>query len=122
MLFKRLFKVLFIVIVAFVFATVATAYAAANTVPSSNAGDGSGTITGYVVSNIHYTLNSVNPSQVDSVAFTVAPAVTGGTVEVMLNGTTWNGCTIGGGGTSITCNVTGISALSAANLRVVAAQ
>ena len=52
------------------------AYAATNTVPSSNAGSGSGTISGYTVSNIAYTLNSTTPTNLDQVAFTIAPAAT----------------------------------------------
>ncbi len=46
------------------------AFTAANTVPASHAGDGSGAVTGYTVTNVHYTLNA-NPATIDSVAFTV---------------------------------------------------
>ncbi len=123
MIFTRVFKILLIVIIAFAFATIATAYAAGNTVPTGNAGDGSGAVSGYVVSNVHYTLNAANPANVDNVSFTVAPAVAaGGSVQVQLDGSAWlSTCTVTGG-TNVSCNLTGVTALSVSNLRVVAAQ
>lgn len=99
-------------------------YANANTVSNSNAGDGSGSISGYVVSNVHYTLDTNNPSNVTSLSFTVAPAIpTGtGTVRVSLtNGSTWLAANACSGTSSISCNVSA-SVASLANLRVVAAQ
>src|SRR5690349_14139001 len=65
-----------------VVAPAAYAFTAANTVPSSNAGSGSGTISGYTVSNVSYTLNASNPQNVDQVAFTITP--TTGTVKAQL--------------------------------------
>ena len=40
----------------------AYAFTAANTVPATNAGSGSGTVSGYTVSNIHYSLNTTTPN------------------------------------------------------------
>ena len=99
-------------------------FAAANTVPTSNAGDGSGAVSGYTVSNVHYVLNSSNPANVDTVTFTLTPAmVAGGTVRISTNGTSFiaAACT---GTSTISCSLTGasVTATSLTNLRVVAAQ
>ncbi len=112
---------------ALLFASVAYGFAASNTVPSTHAGDGSAAISGYTVTNVHYTLNTTNPANIDTVSFTVAPAVpAGGTVYVkLLNaGTTFTGCTVTGG-TNVTCpssGALGVTALAADELRVIAAQ
>jgi len=101
------------------------AFAAANTVPPSKAGDGSGAISGYAVSTIHYNLNATNPGTIDSVTFTLnsAPA-TGSTIKIKLvaAGTTWYTCT--NTTTSVTCNngtTLGASVTSADSLEVVIA-
>lgn len=99
-------------------------FAATNTVPDSNAGDGAGVISGYTVTNVHYTLDSTTPTQVNQVSFTLAPAmVAGGTIRISTNGTNFitAPCT---GTTNITCSLAGagITAQSLTNLRVVAAQ
>jgi hypothetical protein len=112
---------------ALILATAAYGFAASNTVPTTNAGDGSAAISGYTVSAVHYTLNATNPANIDSLSFTIAPAVpAGGTVEVKLvaAGTTFSGCTVTGG-TSVTCpssGTLGVTALAADQLRVIAAQ
>jgi hypothetical protein len=69
------------------------AFTAANTVPNSKAGDGSGTVSGYTVSAIHYGLNASSPQNVDSVTFTLdsTPAV-GSTIKIVAGGTTYS-CT-----------------------------
>ena len=98
-------------------------FAAANTVDPSNAGDGQAAISGYTVTNVHYTLDTNNPSQVSDVSFTLSPALpAGGATRLSLNGgTSWlptGACT---GTTNVSCTapvaVTGLT-----NLRVVAAQ
>ena len=65
-----------IIAVAAALAFAAYAFTAANTVPSSKAGDGSGTISGYTVSNIAYTLDATNAANIESVAFTLDAAAT----------------------------------------------
>lgn len=112
---------------ALLFASVAYGFAASNTVPTTNAGDGSAAISGYTVSAVHYTLNTTNPANIDTLSFTVAPAIpAGGTVYVKLvnAGTTFTGCTVAGG-TNVTCpssGTLGVTALAADELRVIAAQ
>ena len=112
---------------ALILATAAYGFAASNTVPTTNAGDGSAAISGYTISNVHYTLNATNPANIDSLAFTIAPAVpAGGTVQVKLvtAGTTFSGCTVTSG-TNVVCpssGTLGVTALAADQLRVIAAQ
>ena len=123
MFLSRAFKVLSIVIVVIVFASIASAYAAANTVPGTKVGDGSGTISGYTISSVHYNLNASNPQNIDSVTFTVNVAIqSGSTVKIKLvdAGSTWYTCTVAGG-TSVTCTTTGATAVSADSLHVVIA-
>lgn len=106
----------------------ATAYgfAAANTVPENGAGDGQGTISGYDVTAVTYTLNSTTPSNLATVAFDVDPtagAAAPTTVKVKLvsASSTWFGCTNTSGSTW-SCTITGVTAAAADELRVVAAQ
>lgn len=99
------------------------AFAAANTVPASSAGDGSGAISGYTISAIHYTLNATNPGNIDSVTFTLSTApAAGSTIKITVDGTNWYSCT--NVTTAITCVTTAPQAtvLGATNLRVVVAQ
>ena len=62
-------RVLVLALLAFVVATAAYAFTAGNTVPASKAGDGSGAITGYNVTNVAYNLDAANPQLIDSVEF-----------------------------------------------------
>lgn len=99
------------------------AYAATNTVPGSNAGAGSGAISGYTVSNIAYTLNAANPANLDQAAFTIAPAAAS-TVKIQVAPAgTWYNCANAAG--NVTCNTTvgtQATAVGATQLTVVAAQ
>ncbi|MGE0599722.1 MAG: hypothetical protein AB7J35_11375 [Dehalococcoidia bacterium] len=99
-------------------------FAAANGVPASNAGDGQAAISGYAVTNVHYVLNSSNPSTIDSVTFSISPGLTGAaTSRISLNGgSTWLAAGTCTGSTTITCNASGTSVTALSNLRVVAAQ
>lgn len=97
-------------------------YAATNTVPNSSAGSGSGTISGYTVTNVAYTLNSTTPTNLDQVTFTIAPTTTS-TLKVQLAAAgAWYTCTNAAG--SASCNTTTPQATAAAatQLTVVAAQ
>jgi hypothetical protein len=106
-MFTRNRKISYLAIFALVLILAGTTYAfaAANTVPASKAGDGSGGITGYTVSVIHYNLNATNPGTIDSVTFTLNSApVAGSTIKIKLDaaGSTWYTCT--NAGTAVTCN------------------
>lgn len=100
------------------------AFAASNTVPNTNAGDGSGTISGYVVSSVKYNLNASDPSNIDSVTFNLdSTPATGSTIKAQLAAAgTWYTCT--NVAAAITCDVTSPQATVAAatTLRVVVAQ
>ena len=107
-----------LVMLALILAAAVYGFAAANTVPTTYAGDGSGNILGYSVSNVAYVLNGDgNPSDIDSVSFTL-DASAGQAYVSFDGGTTWNSCTISGG-TSVTCGSLNESVASAASLRVV---
>ena len=98
------------------------AYTAANTVPDSKAGDGSGTVTGYVVSAIHYNLNATTLTNVDSVAFTLdSTPDAGSTIKAQVNAN-WYSCT--NVATAVTCPTTSPQAtvLATTSLRVLIAQ
>jgi hypothetical protein len=99
------------------------AFTAANTVPATKAGDGTGTVTGYVVSSVHYNLNATNPANIDSVTFTLDSApVAGSTLRAQLAAAgNWYTCT--NAATAVTCTTTTPQAtvLGATALRVIVA-
>jgi len=108
-----------------IIATLAVAslgFAASNTVPASKAGDGSGAISGYTVSAVHYNLNSTDPASIDAVTFTLdSEPASGSTIRVKLvaAGTTWYVCT--NVTTAVTCTTTGATVATADELEVVVA-
>jgi hypothetical protein len=107
-------------LLALIVAASAYAFTASNTVPSSAAGEGSGTITGFTASAIHYTLDTANPANITGVSFTLAPAPTAtATVRAALNAGAYVNCTGPVSGTW-SCPVTG-TVLAATSLKVVAA-
>ena len=115
-------RILVVGILAIGIASGVYAFAAANTVPNSTAGAGSGTISGYTVTNVAYTLNTTTPTNLDQVAFTIAPT-TASTLKVQLAAAgAWYTCANAAG--SVTCNTTSPQATAAAatQLTVVAAQ
>jgi hypothetical protein len=97
------------------------AFAAANTVPATKAGDGSGAISGYTASSVAYTLNSSDPSKIDKVAFTLSPTSTT-TVKAKLvsGGTDWYSCTNTAGSVECTTTSPQATVASADQLQVVA--
>lgn len=119
----------FLPVVAFagIVAVAGSGFAAANTVPTTKAGDGLAVISGYTISSVKYGLNGTNPANVDAVTFTLdsAPA-TGSTVKIRLvsTGTTWYSCTVSGTpATNASCTTTSpqATALTANELRVIVA-
>lgn len=104
---------------------VAFAYTAANTVPASKAGDGSGAITGFTVSSVHYQLDGTDPTQIDAVTFDLDSAPAGGsTIKIQADSVAgvWYSCT--NVVTAVTCDTTvgtQLTVAAADNLRVVVA-
>ncbi len=97
-------RLLFLPSIGVILALGATSYAftASNTVPNSNAGDGTSTVSGYTVSNIAYGLNATVPTDIDTVTFDISPAAAG-TVKAKLAGN-WYACTNTAG--AISCATT----------------
>jgi hypothetical protein len=119
---KKTRRVIAVLLVVLGLSAFITAMTAANTVPASKAGDGSGAISGYTVSAVHYNLNATNPQNIDSVTFTLDSApVAGSTVKIKLvaAGSTWFSCTMTGANAS--CTTTGATVAPADQLTVVVA-
>lgn len=90
-------------VVAVALGTGVYAFTATNTVPASNAGSGSGTISGYTVSGIAYTLNATTPSNIDSMTFTLNAAATQVRAKIVSGSTSYTTCSIAGG-VNVTCD------------------
>ena len=108
-----------------------SAFTASNTVLNSVAGFGEGTVTGAVVTAVHYTQDSADPSELDTVSFDSSTDLTGTTVYLTLKDTTLAimgsryACTytaFAASATTITCDVTSdhplIAGLGATDLTV----
>lgn len=107
------------------------AFTASNTVPATTAGSGTGVVSGYTVTNIHYSLNAVTPANIDSLTFTITPAVPStGTGKVVVQaalstgGPTSYTCTTDATGVTVTCTTTSpqLTAALLTGITVVAAQ
>jgi len=109
-------------IAALVFAMGGYAFTASNTVPNATLGQGSNTISGYTVSSVSYALDSSNPSNVDSVSFSISPT-TASTVKIQLaSGGSWYSCTNTSGSVSCATTSPQATASAATSLNVVASQ
>ena len=119
---RRRRRMIIVLFVAALLALATFAFTAANTVPPSKAGDGAGTITGYTVSNVEYTLDAADPANIESVSFTLDDVA--GTVKAKLvqASTTYTDCT-NTGGNDWSCDVEpDPTVLSVDELRVIATQ
>jgi hypothetical protein len=132
-MFKKLPYLRFIVaaVAALSIAGGAYAFTASNTVPTSTAGAGVGAVSGYTVTNLHYTLNTTTPTNVDLLSFTVSPAIPStGTGKVVVAATLTTGgpnsytCTTNTAGDTVTCSTTApqLTADKLTSVTVVAAQ
>ncbi|PKO04564.1 MAG: hypothetical protein CVU41_16090 [Chloroflexi bacterium HGW-Chloroflexi-3] len=101
------------------------AFAASNSVPETSSGDGQSPITGYTVSNVHYTLSDSDPTLVTAVSFDLSPdngVSAPQTVRAQLvDGGSWFVCS-SLDGNAWSCNVTATEVMTVDNLRIVAAQ
>jgi hypothetical protein len=98
----------------------AYAYTAANTVPTTRAGNGAGAINGYTLSGLSYALNANDPRNVDSVTFTLNPTNAQTVKAQLAAASSWNACSNVSG--SVTCTTTGATAQGSTQLTVVSAQ
>jgi hypothetical protein len=113
-----------VIVLALILSVTTYAFAAANTVPATNAGDGSATISGYAITGVTYTVTN---DTITGMSFTVTPLVTATnyakSVSVRLtSGGTWYSCTMGADNLTATCSGMNVTAASASLLQVVAAQ
>lgn len=109
----------------------AYAFTASNTVPATNVGAGSGTVSGYTVTNLHYGLNATTPSNIDSLTFNVSPVIpstSSGKVNIQAQlsagGPNTYSCTTNTAGDTVTCTTTSpqLTASTLTSVTVVAAQ
>ena len=110
----------------------AYAFTASNTVPATTVGAGAGAVSGFTVTNIHYALDATTPANIDSLTFTISPAVPStGSGKVIIaaalstGGPTNYTCTTDTGGSNVTCATilpTQLTAALLTGVTVVAAQ
>ena len=128
---KRKWAVIAGVVIAMAIGGGAYAFTASNTVPASTAGAGSGVVSGFTVTNLHYALNATTPSNIDSLTFTISPVVpsaSAGKVVVAAalstGGPTNYTCTTDTTGALVTCATTTpqLTAALVTGVTVIAAQ
>jgi len=117
---SRTIKVAVVALFIAILAGTAYAFAASNTVPDTKAGDGQGTVSGYTITAVAYTLNATDPSSLDKVTFDVGAAAVTVKAQLVATTGTWYACTKGTG-TTWSCDTTGLTVSSIDQLRVVAA-
>jgi hypothetical protein len=109
----------------------AYAFTASNTVPTSTAGAGSATVSGFTVTNVHYGLNATTPANIDTLTFNVTPSIPStGTGKVAVQTALTTGgpnsytCTTNVAGDTVTCGTTSpqLTATTLSSVTVVAAQ
>ncbi len=109
----------------------AYAFTASNTVPATTVGAGVGAV-GFTVTNPHFSLDATAPANIDSMTFTISPAVPStGSGNVIITAALSSGgpltytCRTDTGGRHVTCPTTTPTQLTKATLKnvtVVAAQ
>lgn len=115
-------RVMILAVVLAFFATSMYGFAAANTVPGSKAGKGSGAISGYAVSGIKYTTTDGN---VTAVYFVLDGAATTVRAQLVSAGGSWYSCVEDASATANdwTCAISpGVASSTADSLSVNAAQ
>jgi hypothetical protein len=119
------------VVAAMAIAGGAYAFTASNTVPNTTVGAGSGTVSGFTVTNVHYSLNATSPVNIDSLTFTVSPVIpstSSGKVNVQATLSTGGPnsyvCSTNTAGDTVTCATTSpqLTADKLTGVTVVAAQ
>jgi hypothetical protein len=124
---SRKVPILGAIVVALAIGGGAYAFTASNTVPASTVGAGAGAVSGFTITNLPTT-----PANIDSLTFTISPAVPStGSGKVIIaaalstGGPTNYTCTTDTGGTNVTCATilpTQLTAALLTGVTVVAAQ
>jgi hypothetical protein len=123
---KMSFRTLLLFILILILAAATYGFANTNTINGGSdtyAGEGSGTISGYAVTGITYTLDASYPSNITTVVFTLDQSAT--TVRAAINdgAVKWaDSCVLGGGVWTCTFTTSVPTTLGAGSLIVVAAQ
>jgi hypothetical protein len=124
-------KAVLVAVVAAAVSGGAYAFTASDTVPTTAVGAGSGAVSGYTVSALHYSLNATTPANIDTLVFTITPPVPstgGGKVNIQAaltaGGPTNYTCTTDTAGSTATCATTTpqLTAALLTGVTVVAAQ
>ena len=109
----------------------AYAFTASNTVPNATVGAGTGAVSGYTITAMHYSLDATTPTNIDSVSFTISPVVPStSSGKVVISAALSTGgpnsytCTTDTTGASVTCATTTpqLTAALLTGITVVAAQ
>lgn len=110
---RRKFTIFIAIIVALAIGGGVYAFTASNTVPLTTTGSGAGTVSGYTVTNLHYALDATTPGNIDSLTFTISPAVPStSSGKVVIAAALSSGgpnnytCTTDTPGTTVTCATT----------------
>ena len=96
------------------------AFTASNTVPTTQAGQGSGTVSGYTVTSVAYGLNAATPTNIDTVTFTINPTSVTTVKAQLAAGGTGDTCTNTTGSVSCATTSPQLTVATAATLNVVA--
>jgi hypothetical protein len=119
-------RVLVAFAVAMILSVSAYGFAAANTVDSTNAGDGAGAISGYTVNDgdVVYLLEA-DPTYLDSVTFTLTPNAGGATpsvvrVQLVPAGTWYTATNVSGDDWAVNPAAGALTTASVTTLRIVA--
>lgn len=86
------------------------AFTASNVVPGTKAGQGEGTISGYTVSGVAYTL-AANPTNIDSVAFTLSAAATTVKAKVVQGSSPYTDCSVSGAASDLVLGSSGVDTI-----------
>ena len=107
-------------VIAGVVAAGSYAFTASNTVPATNAGQGTGTVSGYTASAVAYSLNGTTPTNIDSVSFTISPTSATTVKAQFVSGGSWYSCTNTAGSVSCATTSPQLTASAANQLQLVA--
>jgi hypothetical protein len=110
--------VFLVVLVGVAFSSISYAMAASNAANPNPAGNGISGISGYVITNVKYTLGD-DPTTVDSVAFTLSAPATRVNIRLSDSQSNWYGCSEVGGN-EWNCNAENALLRSVNELQVIA--
>ena len=119
---KRLWELAGTLLMMLILATSAYAFTATNVISGSKAGDGSGAISAYTISNVVYTLDNSSPQSIQNWQFDLDAAASTVASKLVSTSSTYTTC-VHGAGFHWTCSP-GIepSVATADQLRVIAVQ